>query len=158
MKNNVPLVVVLALVILVLFAVSFMFIGGGPQDVQAAAPTPVADFLVPAGQPTTISFQTITVLTADTNTTGVEVMRLGAVDLQYIIDQTAVSSEMNTTTLTIQYSNDNSNWVDGLALASANAADGTSISRVPVFGRYMRVKQDVSNTNPITITLTAVGR
>lgn len=147
------------------FSLSLLFSGptpfDGAQDAQAAppaAPTPVADYLVAGVQPTTILFQSATALAADTNTTGVEIMRFGAVDLQYVVDQTAVASEVNTTTMTIQYSNDNSNWVDGLVLANANTADGTTITRVPVFGRYMRVKQDVSNAIVLTVTLTAVGR
>jgi hypothetical protein len=160
MKNtrSIATLGILALIVLALFATSLMFIGVG-QAAPPAAPTPVADFLVGSVQPIPVTFQAATALIADTNTAGVDVMRLGAVDMQYIIDQTIVfPSEMNTTTLTIQYSNDNSNWVDGLVLANANVADATSITRVPVFGRYMRVKQDLTNVNPITITLTAVGR
>lgn len=135
------------------FSLSLLF-GSPTQAAPPAAPTPVADYLVPGVQPVSIVFQAATALTADTNTTGIEVMRLGAVDMQYIIDH----GTMNTTTLKIQYSNDNSNWVDGLTLISASDADGTTITRVPVFGRYMRVNQDVINANAITITLTAVGR
>ena len=123
-----------------------------------AAPTPVADFLVPAVQPRAFNFETVTAITADANTTGVDVLGLGAVDIQYVIDHVP-SGEVQTTTLTVQYSNDNSNWVSGVALVSTSVADGTSITRVPVFGRYMRINKDVSsNSIAVTTTLTAVGR
>lgn len=158
MKNKlIPLAGIVAMLTLGVLVSAGVFFGSPTQAAPPAAPTPVADFLVPAGQPTTISFQTATALAADTNTSGIEVMRLGAVDMQYIIDHVG-SGEVNTTTLKIQYSNDNSNWVDGLTLVSASAADGTTITRVPVFGRYMRVNQDVTNAVAITITLTAVGK
>lgn len=125
-------------------------------DVQAAppaAPTPVANILQ-SQKAVFFRFQPTTAITADTNTGAIDVMDFNSLDVSHTIDQGTV----NTTTLTIQYSNDGSNWDDGLALASNNAADVTDITRVPVFGRYMRVKQDVTNSNSITITLLAVGR
>lgn len=138
------------------FSLSLLF-GSPTQAAPPAAPTPVADLLIPAGRATAFSIQTITGLIADNNTTGIEVMNLGAVDIQYVVDHVA-SGEVNTTTLTVQYSNDNSNWVSGVALVTDSAVDGTSITRVPVFGRYMRINQNVTNTTLVTTTLTAVGR
>lgn len=38
------------------------------------------------------------------------------------------------------------------------AADGSDITRVPVFGRICGVNQNLSTTDTITITLNAVGR
>jgi len=151
---------ILAGVIIGLAFIALVFIPFGhlAEASPPAAPTPVADFLVGSVQPASVIFQAATALSVDTNTTGVEAMRFGAVDIQYTIDQTA-TGEVNTNTLKVQYSNDNSNWVDGLTLASANAADVTSITRVPVFGRYMRINQDITLTTiPVTITLLAVGR
>lgn len=120
----------------------------------ALAPTPVADTIGGSSDGRFFNFQTATALAADTNTGGVEVLPFDALDVQYVIDH----GTANTTTLTVQYSNDNSNWVNGVALVSASAADGSDITRVPVFGRYMRVNQNVSTTDTITITLNAVGR
>lgn len=130
---------------------SFVQIG---QAAPPAAPTPVADFLMPLKNASAFPFQAATALTADTNTTAVEVMNMSAVDVSYTID----ISNVNTTTLKIQYSNDNTNWVDGLTLGSAVAADGSALTRVPVFGRYMRINQDVATADAITITLLGVGR
>lgn len=126
------------------------------QAAPPAAPTLVADFLMPIKNAVAFPIQDATRLTGDTNTTAVEVMNMSAVDIQYTTVHTA--GEVNTTTLTVQYSNDGTNWTSGLALATANAAAATSITRVPVFGRYMRVNQDTTNANAITVTLLAVGR
>lgn len=119
----------------------------------ALAPTPVANTI--AGEDGRFfNLQAATALAADTNTGGVEVLPFDALDVQYVIDH----GTANTTTLTVQYSNDNSNWVNGVALVTGSTADGSDITRVPVFGRYMRVNQNLSTTDTITITLNAVGR
>lgn len=157
MKNKYFAISVTLVLFIVALALALALFPGGTQAAPPAAPTPVADLLIPAGRAQAFNIQTITGLIADNNTTGIEVMNLGAVDIQYVIDHVA-SGEVNTTTLTVQYSNDNSNWVSGVALVSASAVDGTSITRVPVFGRYMRINQDVTNTTLVTTTLTAVGR
>ena len=143
----------LTIVGLMLVMVSLMLVGGGVQAAPPAAPTPIANVVVaPEGR--VFNFQTATALTADTNTTGRSVLDFNTLDIQTTIDH----GTLNTTTVTIQWSNDNSNWHDGPALVSANAADASDITRVPVFGRYARVKQDLTNSNSITITLIAVGR
>lgn len=131
----------------------------GNFQAQAApppAPTPLADYIVESGAPRIVTFQSATAIAADTNTSAIDLLYagVGVLDLQYVIDQ----GSTNTNTLTIQYSNDNSNWVDGLALVTNNVADASDITRVPVFGRYMRVEQDLTTTDTITITLVAVGR
>lgn len=124
------------------------------QAAPPAAPTPVAaPDSVGAGR--YFRFQPATAITADTNTGAVEVLNFETVDIEYTIDHGTV----NTTTLKVQYSIEGDDWTDGATLVSASAADGAAVvARVPVFGRYMRVNQDVTNSNTITITLTAVGR
>jgi hypothetical protein len=158
MKSNLSLLrAIMALSFLaILIALAGVWTAGTPtQAAPPAAPTPLANFLQSAVSPAhPFSFQTTTALAADTNTAGVDVLPLGAVDIQYIVDQ----GTTNTLTMTVQYSNDNTNWASGLALVSSNTADGTDITRVPVMGRWMRINQDLTNTNTITITLLAVGR
>lgn len=144
-----------AVIVIALLALSLAYLGE-PAHISAApgaAPTPVANILT-ADAVFPFNFQVATALTADTNTSSREVMRYNAIDVQYVIDQ----GTTNTTTLTIQWSNDGSNWVAGPALVSNNAADATDITRVPVFGRYARINQNVTNSNPITITLLGIAR
>lgn len=122
-----------------------------------AAPTPVANIPGDSGRSLYINFQSALSMSTDTNTSGRLVQGYEYVDLQVTIDQTG-GEVPNTTTFTIQFSNDNSNWDDGPAILSANATDTTDISRVMLFGRYARVKQDVTNGNPLTITLIGLAK
>lgn len=155
MKNKaLYLSITVAIVLMALATFSLLMISTPTQAAPPAAPTPLANFTVGGVQPAAFPFQAATAITADTNTAAVEVLRLGAVDVQYVIDHGTV----NSTTLTVQYSNDNTNWVNGVALVTDSQADGTDITRVPVFGRWMRINQNVTGADTITITLLAVGR
>jgi hypothetical protein len=71
------------------------------------------------------------------------------------VNQDIDSSGVNTTTVTLEFSNDRSNWVDGPALVTNNAADASDITRFPVFGRYMQLEMDVTNTVTPTWTINA---
>lgn len=148
-KDRITNLAILFIAILV-FSIS---IAGIPllQDAEAApalAPTPVAN-LVGSDSAVAITFQALTPLAADTATVGYRAENSEWCDVQHIIDHGTV----NTTTITTQFSNDRVNWVTGPALVTASAADGTDLTRIPLFGRYVRFNQDVSNTNPISITL-----
>jgi len=151
MKSKLIFLACILALLAILATVSFPALPSGAAP--PAAPTPVANTInrLPG---VFFRFQPATAITADTASASVEVLNFDAVDVQYVIDQT----EVNTTALTVQYSNDNSNWVNGLALVAASAADGSDLTRVPVFGRYMRINQDVTTADTITITLLAVGR
>jgi hypothetical protein len=63
---------------------------------------------------------------------------------------------VNTTTLKLQFSNDGVNWTDGATIASAIAEDGAVLSQQAVFGKFARVYADVSNTNPVTLTVLGI--
>lgn len=141
---------------LMLLALALVPLAGQPvQAAPPAAPTPVAN-LVNTDGGRFFRFQPETAITADTNTTGVDVTGFDWLDIQHVIDQNAGHN----ITITVQYSNDNSNWVAGAALATNASADITDIDRLPVFGRYMRIAQEVADgsTDPVTVTVTAVGR
>jgi len=151
-------VIALALVLLVALQI---IIAPAPAAVAAppAAPTPVANIPGDSDNSLYVVFSTGAFsITADANTSGRLMQSYEYVDIQSTIDQTAVATVFNTTTITIQFSNDNSNWTDGPAIVSANVADATTITRLQLFGRYIRFKQDVSNTNPITITLLGLAK
>lgn len=78
-------------------------------------------------------------------------------DYMFVVDQGA--GEANTNTLTIQFSNDGTNWDDGPALLSANAADAVDISRVQLFGACQRIKLDLdANAQTVTFTITALPK
>ncbi|HEX9925306.1 MAG TPA: hypothetical protein VGD99_21800 [Anaerolineae bacterium] len=143
-------------VAVMLMALALLPIAGQPaQAAPPAAPTPVAN-LVSTDGGRFFRFQPETAITEDTNTTGVDLLGFDWVDIQHVIDQNAGHN----ITITVQYSNDNSNWVAGAALATNASTDTTDIDRLPVFGRFMRIAQEVADgsTDPVTVTVTAVGR
>jgi len=128
------------------------------SDVSAAppaAPTPIAN--IPSSDSSlNITFQSALSLQTSVNTSGRLVGNYEYVDVQYIAAQDAG----NALTITIQYSNDNSNWVDGAVLANfaSTTADRTDITRFPLFGRYVRFAQTINNANPVTITILGLAK
>lgn len=96
------------------------------------------------------------VLTEDAGSVAAVVKPYQRTDIQYIFDQTIVAAAANTTTVKLQFSNDGVNWEDGATIATSNAADGAALSQQNVFGKYARVYADVSNTNPVTLTVIGV--
>ncbi len=92
-------------------------------------------------------------LAADTRSSCFEVPEYSIIDLQWLIDQTLVGTAANTTTLKLQYSNDDVNYVDGASFVSANAADAGDMQQYNLFGRYTCIYADVSNTQTVTVTV-----
>ena len=76
-------------------------------------------------------------------------------DWQYAIDQ---GTPVNTTTLTLEYSNDGVNWVTGPALVSANVADADDLVRLPLFGRYARVAVTQTGTQSVGIDVNLLAK
>lgn len=131
---------------------------GSVQRVQAeplAIPTPVS---VPASRLVTplypVTFLNNVAVTADRRSSIVQLPGYNTLDLQWVVDV----GTLNTTTLKLQYSNDGNNWVDGASFASAVVADANSMNQYNVYGRYTAVYVDVTNSNPITITLIGVAK
>jgi len=151
MKNArvwVGVALVVALVCLVGLSASM---GAGPAlAAPQAIPTPVS--VTPGnGAPQVATFWRAAPLTA--NGAGTEAIIAGEkVDLQWVIDQTAV----NTVTLKLQFSNDSTNWVDGATFVTSNAADAGDMQQYAVFGRYLRAYATVTNSNPVTVTVIGV--
>ncbi len=138
-----------------LLAVFAMVPSGSTQAAPSFAPTPVAAVQRSLAPEFPVFFNA-KVLTADTRSNCFEVPDYAVVDLQYIVDQTLVDLAANTTTLTLQWSNDNSNFVNGLAVATNNITDTNDLQQFQLFGRHACVYADVSNTNPVTVTVLGV--
>ena len=138
-----------------LLAVFAMVPSGSTQAAPSFAPTPVAAVQRSLAPEFPVFFNA-KVLTADTRSNCFEVPDYAVVDLQYIVDQTLVDLAANTTTLTLQWSNDNSNYVNGLAVATNNITDTNDLQQFQLFGRHACVYADVSNTNPVTVTVLGV--
>lgn len=95
------------------------------------------------------------VITADGRGTIYSLPDYNILDMQYVIDQGATP---NTTTLTIQYSCDGVNWVDGANLVASNVADATNISQLNNYCRYTAIYANVANTETITVTVIGVAK
>lgn len=115
------------------------------------APTPVSVSAAAAAPGEAVLFST-SVLTEDTYSARAPVAAFQRTDIQHVLDQT----DVNTVTLTLQFSNDGENWTDGAALVSNNAADASLLQQVSVFGKYARVFANVTNSNPVTVTVIGV--
>ena len=88
----------------------------------------------------------------DTATNGVQIYTFEYCNAQYIVDKT----DTNATTMTAQWSMDNSTWSAGPVVINANTADGDGLVQIPMLGRYMGFDVNVANTNPITISVKAI--
>ena len=79
-------------------------------------------------------------------------------DVQWVVDHVGAAAP-NTTTLTIQWSNDNTNWSDGPALIASSSTDGDGMVQVGNLGRYTRVYKDAhANGEAMTWTVKAVAK
>ena len=79
-------------------------------------------------------------------------------DIFMDVDQ---GSTVNTLTLVLQVSHDNSNWYNhaaSSALMTDNAADIATYSAVTINGLYFRVAATVANTETVTPTIRVVLR
>jgi hypothetical protein len=133
-------------------------LGQMPREVQAAAITPVS--ITHPASPEWIAVEPwgIDVLAADTRSTCYETAKFSVADVQYLIDQGAGPGDtaVNTTTVTIQYTNDQVTFVDGGTVVSANAADASGMVQLGTFGRYSCFYANVTNTSNTTFTVNAV--
>ena len=127
----------------------------GTQAAPSFAPTPVAAVQRSPAPEFPVFFRT-KVITDDTRSDCFEVPDYAVVDLQYLIDQTAVAGAPNTTTLTLQFSNDLVTYVDSVAAVTDNAADASGMVQLQLFGRHTCVYANVTNNNPITLTVNGV--
>ena len=146
--------IALAIVIGLLLMSTLVFVGN-LEPAGATAPTPVS---VPSGRASVAGgpyyFMRESAKTEDGRGTTYSLKNYNIVDVFYTIDQGTV----NTVTLNIQYSNDGVNWVTGGAIVSANAADATGLIQLNNYGMYTNVYADVANSNPVTITVSALGK
>lgn len=128
----------------------------GPANAAPlGAPTPVA-VQTTGHQPALATLFDTQVITQDTRGGCTQSSNFERADVQYKFDQTAV----NTATLYLQFTNDTpgsaASYTNGVAVVSANAADATSLQQMQVFGAWTCAYLDVTNSNPVTLTVKAL--
>jgi hypothetical protein len=151
--------------IAILLAVMVVLPVQEPQVVTAAPaaiPTPVAG-VVQAGDHKDVNWFLNERVSADEASSIFRVEDVEKCDISWWIDLELTSGFVNTTTLKLQFSNDNVYWSDGASIDAAQATDdGRSttgsglMQQFAVFGRYARVYADVANTNLLTTTVQGV--
>ena len=148
MRKAIPVMVLAVLALALLFGA--LIGGGGVTAAPLAAPTPVSVTQPVRTQPQLYTLMNAA-LTADTRGSCWELGVYSVADIQYTIDQ----STTNTVTLKLQYTNDQATFTDGASLVTDNAADASGMNQYPLFGRFTCLYADVTNTNTVTITVSA---
>jgi hypothetical protein len=128
------------------------------DDMSAAAiPTPIA-FTHSAEQVNAPAkfWADGTVITQDGASSEFILAESEGLDIHYVIDQ---GPSTNTITLTLQFSNDGTNWVNGLNVIAASTTDQNNLLQFNNFGYRTRLWANVANTNNLTLThVSALGR
>lgn len=152
-KNFAILLTIVAILAVVLLAP--LQYGIPATAAPAAAPTPVAGMIErSASSPGYIIYTDPISITADTRYCPAQTWQYDVLVLEYAINQGTV----NTATITFQHSNRQQRYADGLDVVTANAADTAGMQEFPSWGRFTCLFVDVTNSNPLSITLNAVGR
>lgn len=154
-KNIAILLTIVALLVIGLLS-SLQYTAPVTAAPFAAPPTPVAGITDKVNNdPALIIYSAPLTITTDTRycSTG-PTGRYDTMDLQYVINQGVV----NTTTLKVQYSNDQRRWIDGANVVATNNSDTSGLIQIPVFGWWTCLYADVTNSNGISLTLIAVGK
>ena len=138
------------------FALLMLAVGilSGPIEEASADTVPTPASVNSSSSALYVPFWSATTKTADAGSNSYQLMTYEFLDIQWVIDQGTV----NTTTLKVQYSNDDSNWSDGPNLVANNAADADGMVQVANLGRYTRIYADVTNSNTITFTVKAIAK
>ena len=154
-KNSLVMAGAFALVLVA--ALIFSMSSVAPDTAMAApapAPTPVS-VSDSGGNNALVTFWSGEALTATGASSVQNVMDFERVDLQTTIDQ---GTTPNTITLKLQFSNDNTNWVDGATVVTANVADAGAMQQYAVFGRYARLYATAGNSESVTVTAIGVAK
>jgi hypothetical protein len=124
--------------------------GGGASAAPAFAPTPAAVTQPVRAQPALFTLFPTAVITQDTRGTCRELGTFSVADMQAVVDM----SNTNTTTVYLQFTNDQAAYINGVNVVSTNV-DLTDMVQTPLFGRYACAYVDVANTENVTVTVSA---
>jgi len=145
-----------AVVVLVLAMVFGVMVQpqGGALAAPAAGPTPVSVTRPASPEYAVYELFATDVITSDTTAECVDVGPYSVIDAQYEIDQT----DVNTVTVTTQWSVTGSQMTDGLDVVASNAADASDLVQLQTFARFLCAKADVTNSNAVTVTLFVLAK
>ncbi len=148
MRNALVLVLLVGLVL-----GSLSVLQPAPNAALAALPTPIS-MSDRTDATDNVTFWNSKPITSSQGSTVAELPGAEVLDLQYVIDETIA----NSTTLKLQYSNDNSHWTDGPTVVATVQADANGLDQYANFGRYTRLYATLVGSDPVTLTALAVAK
>lgn len=123
------------------------------EGAPLGAPTPISQYPTNP-EPRMVSFWSAASLTADARSTCFDLSGYNTLDVHYILDQ----GTTNTATVNLQFSNIPGSYVSGVAMVTANAADATDLKEFNLFGGRTCLFADVTNTNPLSVTVVGLAK
>lgn len=140
--------------LLLFFVLNLMVMQPTAQPVQAAVITPIAQ--TARGESRVASYFVSEAITADTRRC-FDLADMDLLDLQYQADATTA----NTTTITFQQTNIDPTagpFNSAQVIATVISTDANTFSQIGTFGRWNCVFADVTNSNPLTLTIIGVAK
>lgn len=155
----------LAMAIFIAFAMiglSLLLLGEPSQAAPEAIPTPLSNPAV-SDDALNFTFWASETLTADTGSSGIQLAKYEILDLQYVVD---IHSTVNTSTFRLDFSNDplcvstpaQAVWSTGANIVASVASDSNGVVQMNNFARCVRAYGDVTNSQPVTVTLRGVAK
>lgn len=144
--------IAIAVATLAVMVLVSLLMPSAPRDVTAApvaAPTPLS-VSQSSELPTLTTLFDGVAITSDTRACATS-RYFDKADIHYILDQGQTT--INTTTLTLEFSNNRTSWPDGVNIVASNAADAEDLNQFNVFGEQTCVLVNVTNSDPITTTV-----
>ena len=129
-------------------------VSNAPPAIADTVPTPI--YVSGSDDRLFVTFFEADTTVASEASSGFQLAAYEYMDVQWVVDHGGTPP--NTTTVKIQWSNDNTNWSDGPDIVNASAADGDGMVQVGNLGRYTRMYKTTSNTGSMTWTVKAVAK
>ena len=130
-------------------------VSNAPPAIADTVPTPV--YISGSDDRLFVTFFEADTTATTENSSGFQLAAYEFMDVQFVVDH--AGTPPNTTTLKIQWSNDNTNWSDGPNIVASSAADADGMVQVANLGRYTRINKTAdANGNAMTWTVKAVAK
>lgn len=143
----------LALGLVVLMVAMAMLLEGAPTARAGPQPAPTPATYSGGADPdyVMVTFVSGAVSrTATFNSSGFNLPSYNAADICHTVDINAAQS----ISCLLQFSNDNTNWADGVYLFTTTVADASAtMQQYNTFGRYVRTRCVLTSANPATLTI-----
>jgi hypothetical protein len=149
---------VLALILVAVGLLAVMVMTGPANAAPAAAPTPVVysnNSYRAVDTRNLVFFSGTPIAVTTPQRVCFDDMFHSTVDLEYI---TTVAAGVNTSTIILEHSNDNTNYVAGATVLSANATPQSALQQFALFGRYQCAKVTLANATPVAVTIIGVAK